>query len=146
MQQYVELALLHAYENRKLATCDVTGAYLHADMDDFIVVKIQGQIVNVLCAKNPSYEDFVVMENGKKTLYMQLLKALYGSIKSALLWNDIFTGTLVEMGFELNPYDNCVANKMINGKQCTIIWWVDDNCISHVPDSVLDMVIGKIEA
>ena len=49
------------------------------------------------------------------------------------------------MGFELNPYDNCVANKMIDGKQCTIIWWVDDNYISHVSDGVLDMVIGKIE-
>ena len=78
-------------------------------------------------------------------LYMQLLKALYGCIKSALLWYDLFSGMLVEMGFELNPYDNCVANKMINGKQCTIIWWVDDNCISQMSHSVLDMVIGKIE-
>ena len=41
---------------------------------------------------------------------------------------------------------NCVANKMIDGKQCTIIWWVDDNCINHVSDGVLDMVIGAIEA
>ena len=62
--------VIAAYKNRKLATCDVTGAYLHADMDDFVVIKIQGQIVDILCAKNPSYEEFVVMENGKKTLYM----------------------------------------------------------------------------
>ena len=51
----------------------------------------------------------------------------------------------MEMGFELNPYDNCVANKTIDGKQCTIILWVDDNCISHVSNGILDMVIGKIE-
>ena len=78
-------------------------------------------------------------------LYMQLLKALYGCIKLALLWYNLFTDTLKEMGFELNPYDNCVANKMIDGKQCTIIWWVDDNYISHVSDGVLDMVISKIK-
>ena len=92
-----------AYANRKHATCDVTSAYLHADMDNFVVIKIQGQIVDILCAKNPSYKDFVVMEDGKQTLYMQLLKALYGCIKPALLWYNLFTDTLKEMGFELNP-------------------------------------------
>ena len=78
--------LVTAYENREHTTCDVTSAYLHADMDDFVVIKIQGQIVDILCAKNPSYEAFVVVEDGKRMLYMQLLKALYGCIKSALLW------------------------------------------------------------
>ena len=34
--------VIAGYENRKLATCDVIGAYLHADMDDFVVIKIQG--------------------------------------------------------------------------------------------------------
>ena len=24
----------------------------------------------------------------------------------------------------LNPYDPCVASKVINGKQCTIAWYV----------------------
>ena len=55
-----------AYKNSKHATCDVTSAYLHAVMDDFVAIKIQGQIVDILCAKNPSYEEFVVMENGKR--------------------------------------------------------------------------------
>ena len=54
-------------------------------MDDFVVIKIQGQIVDILCAKNPSYKEFVVMENGQQTLYTQLLKALYRCIKLALL-------------------------------------------------------------
>ena len=66
---------------------------LRADIDDFVVIKIQDQIVDILCAKNPSYEEFVVMENGKQTLYMQLLKALYGCIKLALLWYNLFTDT-----------------------------------------------------
>ena len=35
------------------------------------------------------------------------------------------------MGFEINPYDPCVANKMINGSQMTVTWHVDDLKISH---------------
>jgi hypothetical protein len=49
------------------------------------------------------------------------------------------------MGFELNPYDPCVANMMIEGAQCTIAWFVDDNKISHVSEKVVSMVIERIE-
>ena len=41
-------------------------------------------------------------------------------------------------GFETNPYDICVANKMVNGKQITVMWHVDDLKVSHVEDEVLD--------
>ena len=46
-----------------------------------------------------------------------------------------------ELGFELNPYDPCVANKIIDGRQCTIIWHVDDLKVSHVDKAVLDVLI-----
>ena len=35
------------------------------------------------------------------------------------------------MGSEVNPYDPCVANKLINGSQMTVMWHVDDLKISH---------------
>jgi hypothetical protein len=50
------------------------------------------------------------------------------------------------MGFKLNPYDLCVANSQIKGKQCTVAWYVDDNKISHVDDMVVTNSIEKIEA
>jgi hypothetical protein len=63
---------------------------------------------------------------------VKLLKALYGTLQAAMLfWKDL-TKNLEEWGFEINPYDWCVANKMIDGKQCTIVWHVDDLKISHV--------------
>jgi hypothetical protein len=49
------------------------------------------------------------------------------------------------MGFELNPYDTCVAKKMVDEKQCTIAWYLDDNKISHADPKVVTGVIGKIE-
>ncbi len=39
---------------------------------------------------------------------------------------------LKEMGFEINPYDTCMANKLMNKKQMTVRWHVDDLMISHV--------------
>ena len=38
---------------------------------------------------------------------------------------------LEDQGFEANPYDPCVANKMIDGSQFTIVWHVDDLLLSH---------------
>ena len=52
---------------------------------------------------------------------------------------------LFDMGFKLNNHDQCVANKMIEGTQCTIVWYVDDNKISHVNSKVVDQIIAEIE-
>ncbi len=71
--------------------------------------------------------------------------ALYGMIESALLWYTLYVEVLHKEGFEINPYDRCVANKVINGKQCTIAWYVDNNILSHVETSVVDSVIDTIE-
>jgi hypothetical protein len=98
-----------------------------------------------MCTVNEKYQSFVAIESGKKVLYLQLLKALYGCVRSALLWYELFATTLKKMGFVLNPYDPCVANKMIDGKQCTIVWYVDDNKISHVNKNVVTNIIEEIE-
>ena len=75
-------------------------------------------------------------------LYAKANKAIYGTLKAALLFWENLSGKLQEWGFEINPYDKCTANKIINGKQCTINWHVDDLMISHVEP---DVVIGILE-
>ena len=77
-------------------------------------------------------------------MYVRVLRALYGCIESALLWYELYSSTLQDMGFELNPYDKCVANKMIDGKQCTIVFYVDDNKVSHADPTVVTQVLDQI--
>jgi hypothetical protein len=137
--------LIDAHEHRDVATADVAGAYLHAEMEDFTLLKMEGESVDIMCDVCDDYRKFVCIENGKKVLYLKLLKALYGCVQSALLWYELFSSTLQVAGYELNPYDTCVANKMIDGKQCTIAWYVDDNKISHVDDKVVTRTIEMIE-
>ena len=72
---------------------------------------------------------------------MEVLQAIYGCIESALRWYELYSETLAKEGFVINPYDKCVANKIVNGKQCTIVWYVDDNKISHEdPEVVTDTI------
>ena len=49
------------------------------------------------------------------------------------------------MGFVLNQADPCVANKVINGKQCTITWYVDDNKLSHMDPQVVTDILEEME-
>ena len=81
-----------------------------------------------MCDANGSFRKHVVVEGKHKVLYVQLLKALYGCVKSALLWYRLYTAeVLSNMGFALNLYDLCMANKEINGSQFIVAFYVDDN-------------------
>jgi hypothetical protein len=137
--------MIDACKERDVATADVAGAYLHADQDDFTLIKLEGVSVDIMCDVCKECKEFVTYKNGTKALCLRLLKALHGCVKSALLWHELFTGTLAQMGFELNPCDTCVANKIVNRKQCTIAWFFDDNKMSHVDSKVVTEVVEKIE-
>ena len=80
-------------------------------------------------------------------MYVRLLRALHGIQRSTLLFYKKLRGDLEKMIFEVNPYDPCVANKMINGSQMTVPWHVDDLKVLHkeIPEATkLNIVLGKI--
>ena len=105
--------------------------------------------VDIMCEGNKEYKKHVVYKINKrgkkiKCLYVKVLRALYGCLESVFLWYELYSDTLKELGFVINPYDRCIVNKMISGKQCTIVFYIDDNKISHVNKKVVTDVISKI--
>ncbi len=85
----------------------------------------------------------MILEKGRSGLYLRLQKALYCIMKSALLFYRKLVSELQEMGFEINPYNPCVASKTVNGTQMTIRWHVDDLMISHLSqDKIMKVVQG----
>jgi hypothetical protein len=133
---------IDAHEKRDVAIIDVPGAFMQADMDDTVYMRIEGKMAELLVALDPNYyNQYAEIHNGKMILYVLLQKALYGTLKAALLFWKKLSSTLESWGFEINPYDTCVANKMINGKQCTILWHVDDLKISHVDEMEVTKII-----
>jgi hypothetical protein len=71
-------------------------------------------------------------------LYVQVMKVLYGMLMAALLWYQKLRKDLEEIGFVFNPYKPCVANQLVNSKQHTVRFHVDDLKSSHVDATVND--------
>ncbi len=69
---------------------------------------------------------------GLAILYVKMQKAIYGHLRSALLFYKKLVSNLESTGFKVKPYNPCVANKTVNGTQMTICWRVDDLKVSHV--------------
>jgi hypothetical protein len=119
---------------------------MHCDIDEEIYVKLEGPMAELLVRLDPDkYSPFLTKEHGKSVIYIQLLKALYGTLQATLLFWEKLSGFLIdELGFAPNPYDSCIVNKTINGHQCTAVWHVNDNkrsSIQSLKDSATN--IGK---
>ena len=138
-------AVIDAKEGREVVTCDIPGAFMHANMDEDLHLKLEGPLAELLTKVHRVYSDYLVDERGKKVIYLKLTKALYGTVQAAMLfWEELSRFLINDLGFIANPYDQCVVNKMINGNQCTVLWHVDDLKISHIDKHVLEDVISKL--
>ena len=69
---------------------------------------------------------------------------MYGTLTASKLFYEDLTAFLISLGFQLNPFDHCVANKLVNGKQLTVTWHVDDLKISHVDPTVVGTLIDQL--
>lgn len=146
LESLIASLAINASKGQDVATADIGGAFLQANIDgEHVLLVMTGTIIDVLCNVNLSYKNYITTINGERSLYVKLTKGIYGIMKGAILWYKIFTTCLLENGFELNPYDPCVANKMVNNKQCTICWHVDDTKISHKDPKVVDEVLEMLQ-
>ena len=81
-----------AKEGRDIMTNDVPNAFIQAHMPEYkngearVVMKVSGLLVKLLCELAPeTYAPYVVIENGKKVLYLLVLSAIYGMLQAALI-------------------------------------------------------------
>ena len=139
--------VIDAKERRDVATVDIPGAFMQGDQDETVHMRLERTLAELLTKYDPKlYRQYVVTENNKPVLYVELIKALYGTLRAALIFWRKLTSKLIEWGFTINPYDWCVANKQIDGQQCTLVWHVDDMKISHGDSKVVDRIIKMLEA
>jgi hypothetical protein len=117
-------------------TNDVPNAFVQTPIPqdgEKIIMKIRGQLVDLLLEIAPeSYEPFIVHENNKMVLYVRMLRALYGMLIASILYYKKFRKDIEGSGFHVIPYDPCVANRQVRGKQHTVTWHVNDLKSSHV--------------
>ena len=138
--------IIDAEEKRDVAVIDIPNAFVQTrveDEKDMAIIKLRGVLVDILVALAPDvYKSYTTTDKkGSIQLLVQCQNALYGTMVASLLYYRKFTKSLTGIGFELNPYDPCVANKMIDGKQMTICFHVDDCKLSHRKSRVMDDMI-----
>ena len=81
-----------------------------------IHIVFRGTLAEMMVMADPAlYRPFVSYETGNPVLYVRIQKALYGCLKITLLFYEKLVEYLESYGFKINPYDPCVANKMIGG-------------------------------
>jgi hypothetical protein len=91
-------------------------------------VKIKGYLAELLLEIAPEvYGDYVhVDKKGIMVILAECWNAIYGTMIAGLLYYNKFCGTLGRLGFEPNPYEPCVHNRIVSGKQQTVCFHVDD--------------------
>ena len=71
-------SMIDVEQQRDVATANILGAYLHADMEDYILVRFTGQMVDIFISVDESqYLPFVQYDyKGNKIMYARLTLAL----------------------------------------------------------------------
>ena len=85
-------AMIDSVENRDVMSADIPNAFIQAKLekkqdDERVIMKITGKLVDWLVELSPeTYQSYVVEERGKKVLYVEVLRAIYGMLEAAMLW------------------------------------------------------------
>jgi hypothetical protein len=100
--------VIDADEERDIMTSDIPNAFIQAPMptgEEKVIMKITGVLVDLLVEIDPEkYSGFVVLEGPKRTIYVEVLQALYGMLQAALVWYKKFCQDLEEIRFTFNLY------------------------------------------
>ena len=147
-ESVVITSAIDAKENRCVAIVDLPNAFIQTDNEEVEgkppnLMKVRGVLAEILIDIAPTlYKPYVVYERGQPVIYLLLTKAVYGQLRAALLFYRKLIADLTKAGFKFNPYDRCVGNKMVNGKQLTVVMHVVDIKVSHVIPKVVDNFIA----
>lgn len=85
------------------------------------------------------------MEKGKSCIFKAYNKSPIWLYTVGAIMVQYFRKCIIKRRFVLFWYDLCIANKYINGSQCTICWYVEDTKISHVDPKVITGIIKTLE-
>jgi hypothetical protein len=86
-------SIIVAKEERDIMTADIPNAFIQTLMPELeegqecVIMKLKGAVLEILVELAPDlYGPYVVLEDGKRVLYLHVLRALYGMLVAAVLW------------------------------------------------------------
>ena len=144
------MALIDAQEGHDVAIADVPNAFIQMHLEDNnnkAIMCLRGPLAMLLCNLAPKvYHPFLKKDRqGQPVLYVHILNVLYGIMKATLLYYRRFINDIQLVGFTLNPYDPCIANKQVDGHQLTLVWHINDIKVSHVEECIVTDFINWLK-
>ena len=138
--------IIDAEEGRDVAVINIPNAFIQMRVEreqDMVIMRLCRVLINVLLDIAPRTCKKHVTENkkGDKQLIVQCQNAIYGVMTSSLSCCRKFTNSIAEHGFEINLHDPCVANKIVRGKQMTILCHVSNCKLGHINPKANDKMI-----
>ncbi len=114
--------IVDACKGRDVAVVDIPNAFIQAKLDDAkdrVIIRITGVIVDWLVKVAPkNYASYLAMNSkGVNSLLVECYNVIYGTMVAGLLYYRKFSSSLKNRGFTVNPYDPCVWNRVVVGKQ-----------------------------
>ena len=121
-------ATIDAHKRINVAVFEIPGAYLHTETDENTFIVLEGVLSELIMKVDPLryHKYFTMNRKGKSFLYVKIHKPFYGILRSALLCHHKLVRDLEAFSFELNPYDPCLENKMVNVSQMIAVWHMND--------------------
>ena len=110
------------------------------------VIKIRGVLVDLLLKIDSEfYGPFVTSyKKGDKLRIVKFLDAIYWTMVASLLYYKKFVKILNKNWLQLNLYNLCAANRIVNDKKQTICFQVDDCKLIHRDSKVNDKFIKTL--
>ena len=119
LESIILTSVIYAKEDSDVVSIDITNFFIQKLRDrkpgkEKIRIKIKGVLVDILVHIDPGeYCTNVVYERGHNVLYLEVLKAIYGMLQSALLSYINLRKYFQTDGFKFKLYHPRVFNKII---------------------------------
>jgi hypothetical protein len=139
--------VINALNDQDIAIINIPSAFVQTiikNKEPHVIVCIRGLSVDILVSIAPDvyFPYMSTNKSGQKVMLVQCLNAVYGTMMAALLYYKKFVKSLTKQGYKINPYDGCVANKVVKRKQVTNCFHIDDCKIFHESSAVIDDTIA----
>ena len=136
IQSFYMIIMLAAKLKIKLRSKDVTGAFLHADLqeEEKEYVLISKKHVDLLLRKHKEVAKYV-RKNG--SIIALLKKCLYGLKQSPQRWYDTIRAILEGIGMQATSGDKCLFYETKNGMKNYLLLFVDDMLIAFQSEELL---------
>ena len=75
---------------------------------------------------------------------VKALNTINGITKTEILFTKKNVCDITTIGFDINTYDPCVANKVFNGNQITAVWHFDDHMVRNKRHKIVTRMAKRI--